>query len=230
MKRHTLRPGCERLEERALLSAAHGSPAVQTREVVTHVVVCEGNSLTFGAWSSDPPTKSYPAQLQARLGHSWAVLNLGGNAETTEQMVFNDEATFSAISELASRFRSARANPMIDVLWEGTNSLLHHDTGAKASRLMEQLISQREAEGFKVIVLTCLPGQSPGSWFEAQRRVYNSLILQNAAHADAVVDVASDPHLTNDLSPYYAPDHFHLNDAGYAVVAGLVSQAVQRLS
>ena len=50
------------------------------------------------------------------------------------------------------------------------------------------------------------------------------------ARAGTVVDVASDPRLSDPDSPYFGPDHVHLDDAGYGIVASLVATALEHPS
>lgn len=45
-------------------------------------VACIGNSITYGAFISNPGKNSYPAQLQAYLGHEYEVRNFGVSGRT----------------------------------------------------------------------------------------------------------------------------------------------------
>lgn len=47
-----------------------------------HRVACVGDSITFGTLSSNPDTKSYPAQLQKLLGDEYEVVNFGVGCAT----------------------------------------------------------------------------------------------------------------------------------------------------
>lgn len=226
-RRRDLTPNLEPLEGRSLTSFT--GPGI--RPGPAHLVVCEGNSLTYGKGTDSPATQSYPAQLQAKLGDRWKVLNLGVPSQSTERMLWLERKTFAGISALQARLPNTVHQWGIDVVWEGTNSIRLHDTGEVASRALARFVAVRHSQQFKVVVLTCLPAHTTlvGPDFEAQRQIYNALIRKNA-RADLVVDVASDPRLTDPESAYYAPDHFHLSDAGYAIVTSLVSRAVQRLA
>jgi lysophospholipase L1-like esterase len=230
MRRRSLTPNVESLEGRSLTS----SIGPGGRSGPAQLVVCEGNSLTYGSGSSDSSTQSYPAQLRPKLGQAWAVLNFGIPALSIERMFAREHTTRAAVSAVAAQLPNTARHRTIDVVWEGTNSIRLHDTGETAFQAMAQFIALRHSQQFKVIVLTCLPAKTTevGPDFDAQAQVYNAMIRKYAADvgADAVVDVASDRRLTDPLSAYYARDHFHLSEAGYAVVAGLVSRAAQRLA
>jgi len=229
--RRALRPAIESMEGRPLPSTPHPL----TASGLVHLVVCDGNSLTFGASLSIPGTATpanYPAQLQSDLGPSWEVINHGIPGQTIEQMIASEQTTFAALPFPRWAFHRPNDKP-IDIVWEGTNSIaLNHDSGEEASELLARYVAERHARGFKVIVLTCLPADNPTLWpeFEAQREIYNALIRANRVGADAVVDVASDPRLSDPDSPYFGPDHVHLDDAGYGVVASLVATALEHPS
>lgn len=45
-------------------------------------VACVGDSITQGVGTADPVKESYPAQLQAILGHAWEVRNFGVGGRT----------------------------------------------------------------------------------------------------------------------------------------------------
>jgi hypothetical protein len=114
-------------------------------------------------------------------------------------------------------------------VWEGTLTL----SGVSADEYHTQLKAYclaRKAAGFEVVVMTTLPWlDDPAE--EAKRVASNALIRADwADYADALADVAldgriGDPGDQNDTT-YYIGDAVHLNDAGNAIVAGIVRAAV----
>jgi lysophospholipase L1-like esterase len=233
MKRRTSMPNLELLEGRSLTApiAPRATPA--NRPGPAYLVVCEGNSLTYGTGAAVPASQSYPAQLQARLGQGWKVLNLGIPRQTTEQMLIGYRSSFARVGRVLAQLPNTTHRWTIDVVWEGTNSIRAFGSGQAAALKMRQFVALRHSERFKVIVLTALPGDNPKQVppeFEAQRRVYNALIRKNVAGADLVVDIASDPRLMDTSSSYFSSDHFHLSQEGYELISALVSQAVARLA
>jgi lysophospholipase L1-like esterase len=188
---------------------------------VTGQLICDGNSLTFGTGSSNPTAESYPAQLVALLGTSWAEANYGVPGQSAELM--NSDAT----TQIDPLFDSQLPKNIV-IAWEGIGSINNaNDTAAQAYAAMTTYIQGRQAAGFKVIVLTTMKWGTITAPKEVIRQAYNALVLANSAGADAVVDVASDSRLSDPTNTtYFNGDTVHLTDAGYAVVAGLVRPAV----
>jgi lysophospholipase L1-like esterase len=184
-------------------------------------LICDGNSLTAGIGSSNANTEGYPAQLQSLLGVTWTSMQFGVGGQTTEDM--NSDAN----TQIDGFFDSHRSKNIV-VAWEGINSINNvNDTAAQAYTAMTTYIHGRQAAGFKVIVLTTMKWGTITAPKEVIRQAYNALVLANSAGADAVVDVASDSHLTDPTNTtYFSSDTIHLVDAGYAVVAGLVRPVV----
>ncbi len=181
---------------------------------------CGVNSLTSGYQSSNPPATSYPAVLSGLLGPGWDVVDNGIPGRT-------GEVAFTAI--LAEDYPpfSIRRPANIYVYWEGTNSLGGGDTPAQAYATTSAYIQWCRLLGYQVAVLTCLPVAGPTATthptLNALESEYNVLVKSNAAGADWVIDVASDPRLSDATNlTYFNSGGQHLTDAGYAVVAGLV--------
>ena len=90
----------------------------------------------------------------------------------------------------------------------------------------------RRAAGFKVIVVT-LPSYAQEDYPGAARAEFNDWIRVNyRSFADGLADAGADSRIGAqgtfaDLA--YFPDGLHLNDAGYAVIAEIVKQALERV-
>ncbi len=88
-------------------------------------------------------------------------------------------------------------------------------------------------QGWKLVVSTELlrPDAPPAR--DAEFDAYNGRLLANRAGADVVVDLSAEPRLADPhdraASGWYAPDHVHLNNAGYAIMTRLLATAVRRL-
>ncbi len=188
-------------------------------------VVCDGNSLTFGFLASDA-SKAYPIVMQKdEIGgrSAWKVTNFGVSGQGIAEMLSD------AVSQVDALYGSARSKNIV-VCWEGTNSA--NDPGIPLATIYANTttyVQGRQAAGYKVLILTCLPatGATIDPGFEARRASYNTWVLANSAGADAVLDVASDTRLDDsEDATYFNADKTHLTDAGYAVVADLVGAAV----
>lgn len=122
----------------------------------------------------------------------------------------------------------------INVVWGGTNDIEGGDSLATVQATMATYIANRKLRGWeKVIALTIAP-RADAPWLPAMetiRQDFNTWLLANYAGLgfDAVVDVASDPDLSDPNDATYYADKLHMTAAGYAVVAGLVAAAVAAL-
>lgn len=131
------------------------------------------------------------------------------------------------------------------VVWGGTNDLYF---GADAATTYSRIVSYcnaRKAAGWRVAVLTILPRTQSGipAGFETERAALNALlradaptatayskITTGASYADFLVDVADDS-LIGDAgdelnTTYYSSDKVHLVNAGYAIIASYVKNAL----
>ena len=188
----------------------------QTRGVAASYaanLMCDGDSLTYGYGSR--ANRSYPSQLG--LSSSIQVWNLGLAGQTMASMVT------VAATLVDPNFVSGQTNVL--VIWGGTNDLFGGTAPATVYADLSSYISARCSAGWnKIAVLTCLPRTGDN---ETNRATYNSLITANTAGADVVVDVASNSDLSNDTNgTYFYTDDTHLTAAGYAIVAGMVSSAI----
>jgi lysophospholipase L1-like esterase len=198
------------------------------------MVTCCGNSLTSGTGSSggDPQVLSssgaggaYPNQLWALLGDSGYDVRVDGYSGRSLTQMVSDESVAAIYSG------QSRGAP-ICVVWEITNTLTIKQSAAAAIQLLQTYCKSRQSNGYKVIVLTCLPrGDVIYAGYESDRTVVNDFIRTNYLNfADAVVDVAADNRLQNPLnSVFFNTDKLHLKDAGYAVVASAVASAISKL-
>lgn len=96
---------------------------------------------------------------------------------------------------------------------------------------------ERRAAGFKVIIGTMVSrtGSNGNGTFDSQKNTYNALIRANWANfADGIADLAGDARLGADGAysnlTYFQADGIHINDTGAAIVAGIVSTAIDRLT
>ena len=210
------------LSDRELLSLERYL-ALQVGISVAPVIVCDGDSITFGTCAT--AGMSYPDQLVRLLGSQWALTNSGAIGETVAQMT-------STAPNLVDPCITGFDRRQIVCLFGGTNDLYF---GADASTTYNRIVTYcqaRQAAGWKVITFTLLPRSDGGTpvTFEADRQTVNTSIRNNwTTFADALCDVGGDATIGApgaSTNPTYYCDGVHLTDAGYAIVAGLANTAV----
>jgi lysophospholipase L1-like esterase len=188
------------------------------------LVLCDGDSLTFGTGATD----SYPTQLQDILGDDYDVNNQGVGGQTLTQM----EADGAA--DLDPRVVSSRT--CILCAWGGTNDIFLGDSAAVAYADYVTYCTNRRAAGWTVIAFTITPRSDAGvpGTFEASRQTFNTNVRSHwHEYADVVVDLAGHTTIGDSgdeaNATYYSTDLVHMTDAGYTIVANLVANAIRIL-
>jgi hypothetical protein len=201
------------------------------------MLIFDGDSLTYGATvgGDSRAANPYPSQVITALTNKYAWENyaVGGQQWT--------DMTSDATTQI-DPMRSSSAPRSALVVWAGTNdmgSVGGNQSAATTYSRLQTYCNARRSAGFTIannapiFVLTCLPrgdAGAPGD-FETKRQSYNTLIRAGDSSYDYVIDVAADSRIgdsgdQNDTT-YYASDKIHLIEAGYGVVAGLVTTALQ---
>ena len=205
-----------------------------------HRIICDGNSLTFGATSttvtgallatgSGMTGGDYPSQLYTFLGGSnFEIYNKGVSGQTTDQMI-------SDVTTDIDILYSTNAASNIVIMWEATNHLYFEATAQQAIDSYKSYCLGRKAKGFKVGVLSCLPRSNTGtpSDFESKRLQFNTLLRQQWKNfADILIDVGADIRIglpMTENSSLYGGDFVHMSNSGYAIIAEKVAGAIQTL-
>jgi len=186
-----------------------GLPALPT-------IVTEGDSL-----SAEPNANgydSYPLQLQTLSPTAgWYVVE-GENSDTAAGIKTDSAA--KAVT-YASGNTGAAQDKLI--LWAGRNDIRNGASAATTLVDLNLIVDDYSAQGYKVYVLTALPGADFTTAANDERILYNTAIKANVDSKWTVIDLEADPRLTdnNDLT-YFHTDAVHLNTTGYGIVAGLV--------
>jgi lysophospholipase L1-like esterase len=193
-------------------------------------IIFDGNSLTAGQDSTTG--NDYPSQVLALLGSGWTGQNFGVSGQTTTQM------SSDAATQIDPLYSTATYLDNWLAAWEVTNDLYF---GASATTAYNNYVSYcqaRRAAGWKVIAVTVLPRSNSGtpSSFETDRQTCNTNIRANwSTFADVIADVAADARIGDagdETNPTYyyisgtADTRVHLVDAGYAIIARHVANAV----
>lgn len=199
--------------------------AVEDRNLaIPYNIVFEGDSLTADGTYSNKVMRMI--DLYVRTG------NIAHNVATAAQTLY-PTIIYDAPNQVDSNHIST-GHKNIAVLWAGTNDLYYNKklTASGLHELIQDWCSGRKAAGFKVIVCTITPRSDlfiPGN-FEERRQILNALIREHySEYADGIADIAADPRLGDagdELESMYYTDKVHMTPTGYAIVAGIVRDAI----
>ena len=206
-------------------------PAAEVRpeepDLSRGLVVFDGCSLVDDAGVM--PEDGMPAQVMALLPGGLDMNNLGVGGQST-QMMAADAAT--EVDPLYDAGRPAN----ILVCWEGTNDLIYGSArpydARQAYRHLAAYCKARQRAGFRVVICTVLPRGRSAAFYEARNALNAELRANWRSFADALADVAANKTIGADgaeTDTTYYRDTVHLTAAGYAIVAGVVADAVERL-
>ena len=205
--------------------------AVAAPRVPTHVA-CVGDSITYGYASSNPATKSYPANLQTLFGASVQVKNFGRNSATLLSAPFGDvpyvdQPEYTAAGSFVS---GAGVSAVVDVIimlgtndskpqnWAPSGKPKNDQQFLKDYRAMVEHFSALTPKPLVFLALPLATGNGPCCAIDGT--VIHDQILP------LIKQVASEKNLpTIDLNtpttghPEYFGDGVHPTDAAYALVA-----------
>jgi lysophospholipase L1-like esterase len=203
------------------------------------VIVCDGNSLTYGYRASDQATTSYPARIQQAAPFATdgtTVYNKGVNGQTTQQMIDDADTDIDPLYNGSVK--------SILVAWECGNDLYYNGDATAAYTRFVTYCQDRRAAGWKVIAVTLpyrdhslddgvTPGVSPAgdddAAYNTKRLTINSNIVANwETFADGLANIATNPGLSSYNTTYYY-DRIHFNDDGYQLVADLILPVILTL-
>ena len=210
-------------------------------------IVCLGDSITDGAFSTTDANHRWPDFLAERLAATGelmpGVLNqgIGGNMVLTDAP---PEFSFFGPSALSRFDRDVLALPGVRylIVFEGINDIgLPSMVGdpvqpVSADALiagLRQLAERAHEHGVIAYGATITPFEGIEGYFtpegEMTRQAVNNWIRTGGAF-DAVLDfdaIVQDPeHLARLLPAYDGGDHLHLNDAGFRAMAGGIDLAL----
>ncbi|MER9829158.1 SGNH/GDSL hydrolase family protein [Mesorhizobium sp. M0134] len=193
------------------------------------LVVCDGNSLTFGT-NSTAGTGDYPYVLSGLLTADAKknALKNTGIAGQTSQMMMN-----AADVDVWLGVRAVSGKKVL-LCWEILNDMRVNSVSAQdaINNLRAYCYARRQAGWEKIIVINQIPtgaGGYAGTWGAGSPATVNALLAsQYAQFADALVDLSGIANLqTPTNTTYFAADTIHLTDAGYALVAGAAKTVVE---
>ncbi|MDY3558110.1 SGNH/GDSL hydrolase family protein [Gemmata sp. JC673] len=210
----------------ALRGVTLGNTTPTTRDQV----LFDGDSLTAGQGA----THVYPSQCMAsRSGlYAWTNLGIGGQLAASIRSAGPGRADV-----LWGDYTGARK---VYVLWAGTNDLVFRSGADIYADIVARCIAAKAAGATHVIVLTV---KDCGTWNASQVTQQGTLngllradsptlqtgvVYSGATYCDYLVDVQSRTQLqnTNDSTYFSDSPGVHLTDAGYAIPAADVGDAL----
>lgn len=208
-------------------------------------VVWDGNSLVYGVGATGGQT--LPVQVAAlapMAGSGAAVTNCGISGQRWSAMT-------SGAVDVDGAWQSGKTNVLI--CWETTNSACN-TPGLSAAQIISDITTyiaaRRSAHPWVIVGLTTIPRETSGLMTsQAERERLNGIMSEVDAAMkagqldfDAVVDVrqpgsafAFSGYTTADFDgsgwiwAELSPNRVHLLNAGYAIIAGYVADALKRI-
>ncbi len=189
------------------------------------VLIFDGDSVSggFGVADADSPS----GQIAHLIEGPVRILNVA----VPGKPVSGSLADFPA-SVAPHHDPNGRAN--VIAFHGGDNDIAGGRTAAQAYDSLRRYIAAAHAQGWKVIVSTELGRPDWNDAWQAELAEYNRLELRNDAAADAVVNYASMPGMSDlvgrERSGLYSPDRIHPSARGYGLLADLLRTAIAKLT
>lgn len=185
----------------------------------SNVLVCDGDSITAGAFVTTP----YPSSLN--LQGSWEVHNVAVSGENLATMLANAPTVVDTL------FRPGVEN--VVTILAGINDLDQGTLPADLIKLLWEYCAGRRAVGFKVVVFSLTSAHEP---LDTLRDEYNDLMIaQWQGHADGFGNMGENPFvglLGSYADPtYFQPDEVHPTQlATTDILAPIASEQVNNIT
>jgi len=197
------------------------------------IIVFEGDSLTVGAFSTDP----YDDQL-LRDWLNPASDVTGHNVAESGEKIIDDMLDDVAVTD--AYYNATKAHN-IAILWAGTNDLgTDSDTAANVYAGLAAWCLGRQQAGFQVLICTLTVNRHgyvgvDDAELDSRIQAVNTLLRANWPNfADGLVDLGADPILGSytlaATDRVYWADGLHLKAPGDLIVAKIVKDAIALLS
>ena len=194
-------------------------------------VACLGDSITFGATSTDPTYFSYPATLQRMMWREYLVYNYGANGRTMRDdsavKAYNGQVL--AYMECSPYFDCMQSTVSFDavLIMLGTNDAGNDPTwnDADDARYLEnghELVKSIKAKNrnAKIVIMNCPSRYSAETAAYPHVRALQLQFAQELAEkGNTVYHYDMYGYCTDNINASFFPDVIHPNDNGYKLVA-----------
>ena len=196
-------------------------------------ILCMGNSLTYGAYLSDPYTQSYPAQLSRLLSNeNVTVFNGGISGITTAQML----QRFSL--DVPVHYIHGKRNILI--VWEIGNDIYFNGGITTDYNRFIQYCNIGTQSGWEVYIINLPyrnnyfigvgqpkdPAGDDSTTYIHYIDSINVLLKENyQSFSKGLVDLSG--IFTHYDALYYFPDHVHFKDTAYSIIANEVAKVIK---
>lgn len=185
-------------------------------------LVCDGDSLCYGTGSTGG--QSFPVQAAALLGRTAVNVGIPGK-------------NITSVRDETSTLVYGGVQNDVAVFFVGTDDMGSGIDAAVLWPILLTAIQRYIAAGYSKLVVCTLPdSQTPTNPtdYETQRQTFNTYIRSNAAATGYVVaDLAADSRIGDvgdaNNTNYFDADKVHMNNAGYAIVAEIVVDAINNI-
>lgn len=206
---------------------------------IERTIVWDGDSLTSGLLGTDG-TKSYTEIVLLALSKRAQAFNLGVSGQTLTQILAD------AATQVDPLFTSGDAN--LYSLWAGTNDMggTPGNPVTPYNKLKAICAGRKAAKpGLPIVIVDCLP-RGTTSQFETDRTAFNGSLLGDfsvatdnpliwlpgpgGTYGDVFLHVGGAASIglpgSQNNTDLFSPDKIHLTEAGYAIVAALLIEAL----
>jgi hypothetical protein len=195
---------------------------------ITNVVVCDGDSRTYGFTTTGGEVYPYSDTLE--LGANYQVYNTGIVYATLTDQASGAWLVDTAYTRVDQYYSNVATNNIV-VIWAGRNDIEAFTQGASA--VYNSLMSyckDRKQKGWRVIVCTEIDLID----HDAERVILNQYIRQQwYEFADGLCDLAAIDSLSDHTNVNYFVQSelpgVHLTEKGYATVGGWVAKSITEL-
>ncbi len=190
-------------------------------------VVFVGDDLTAGGPGAQPVGRCYPWHLCQQFGGSFKPLLIATPGQTVAQQQSLAMAQVLPLDQTPFATNVA-------VVCAGSTDLAAGGSASTIAAGLATLCGSLRSGGYQVVVAT-IPARSAATASQqvtlstAITAVNNAIRSGHATYADAMVDWAADPRLSNYADAAYFADGVHTSDAGDGVKAELVRAALEPL-
>ncbi|HEX2942760.1 MAG TPA: SGNH/GDSL hydrolase family protein [Rhodopila sp.] len=203
----------------------HTPPKVRCMATDCVNLVFDGDSISAG-WGATSG-HGLDAQVAAQVGQPVVVRNVAVGGRPVLQCL---ELYPKLVAPL---FDPAMPHNVI-VFHAGDNDIAQGHDARQTYAAFSSYVAAAHQQGWKIVVSTELRRfDFPPPQFD-ELETYNRLLRENAAGADAVVDLSQDIRLAQ--APYrndqtlFSPDRVHPADAGYRLIAALLAPSVRKVA